>query len=71
MPGMTGRELAQALIQKTPDLPIIFMSGYAAAEHGPQRFSHAKFLQKPFTRAELMNAVCEGLEACPFKRTPN
>ena len=71
MPGMTGMELAQTLIQKMPDLPIIFISGYAAAESGHEQFRHARFLQKPFSRAEMMNAICEGLETCPFKRIPN
>lgn len=71
MPGMSGVELAEALVKQIPDLPIIFMSGYGVAENGHQQFSHAKFLQKPFTRAGLMNSVCEGLETCPFKRIQN
>ena len=68
MPGMSGMELAQALVQQIPDLPILFMSGYAVAGNGHQQFRHAKFLQKPFTRAELMNSLCAELETCPFKR---
>ena len=65
MPKMTGTELAHVLATNSPELPIIFMSGYAAGETGHEQFNHAKFLQKPFTRAMLLDAVCEGLRTCP------
>jgi PAS domain S-box-containing protein len=64
MPNMNGTELADKLLAQIPELPVIFMSGYAAGELGHKRFSGAKFLQKPFTRANLLNAVCAGLRAC-------
>jgi len=64
MPKMTGSELAQSLISHRPELPIIFMSGYAAGDIGHERFK-AKFLQKPFTRAKLADTVCKGLQTCP------
>jgi signal transduction histidine kinase/CheY-like chemotaxis protein len=70
MPKMTGSELAQSLVSHRPELPIIFMSGYAAGEIGHERFKGAKFLQKPFTRAMLMDTVCKGLQTCP-RRTQN
>jgi two-component system cell cycle sensor histidine kinase/response regulator CckA len=65
MPRMTGTELARLLTSDRPRLPIIFMSGYAAGEGGHERFDRATFLQKPFTRASLLDAVCEGLATCP------
>jgi CheY-like chemotaxis protein len=65
MPKMTGSELAQSMARIRPDLPIIFMSGYAAGEIGHERFAGATFLQKPFTRAKLVDMVCKGLESCP------
>ncbi len=83
MPKMTGGELAQLLAKQRPELPVIFMSGYAAGDIGDERLAgakfldgtkildgakilaEAKFLQKPFTRAKLMDAVCQGLETCP------
>jgi PAS domain S-box-containing protein len=68
MPGMTGTELAQALVKDRPELPIIFMSGYAAGEKGHEQFDEAKFLQKPFSRAALIDAVCEGLPTCLLQK---
>jgi len=65
MPKMTGVELARALVVRMPDLPIIFMSGYAAGESGHEEFRQAKFLQKPFSCATLLDTVCEGLRICP------
>ncbi len=66
MPGMAGTELAGALHSSMPELPVIFMSGYAAGENGRDHFKGAKFLQKPFSRAELLAAVCDGMESCPL-----
>jgi FixJ family two-component response regulator len=68
MPKMTGTELAHVLVTNTPELPIIFMSGYAAGENGHAQFKDAKFLQKPFMRATLLDAICEGLRTCPRLR---
>ena len=65
MPKMTGTELAHVLVTDMPELSIIFMSGYAAGENGHEQFNRAKFLQKPFTRATLLDAICEGLRTCP------
>ncbi len=70
MPKMTGSELAESLLSHRPELPIIFMSGYAAGEVGHERFKGARFLQKPFTRSKLAETVCKGMETCP-RRIPN
>ncbi|MDR3762638.1 MAG: ATP-binding protein [Acidobacteriota bacterium] len=58
MPGMSGTELASALTETHPRLPVIFMSGYAAGEANEFHFQRACFLQKPFTRMGLIDAVC-------------
>jgi PAS domain S-box-containing protein len=65
MPNMTGIELARTLVKQMPELPIIFMSGYAAGRKGHEEFSQAKFLQKPFACATLLDTVCKGLQICP------
>jgi CheY-like chemotaxis protein len=65
MPTMTGTELAKSLLTGMPGIPIIFMSGYAAGKEGHDQFKQAKFLQKPFSRAALLDTVCEGLRTCP------
>jgi DNA-binding NtrC family response regulator len=59
MPEMSGTELADQLIERSPELSILFISGYpndraiSAGRHDP-RFS---FLQKPFSASELTSAV--------------
>jgi FixJ family two-component response regulator len=50
-------------VDRRPDLPIIFMSGYAASDSGEKRFKHAKFLQKPFSRAGLIATVRDSLDS--------
>jgi len=63
MPGISGKEVASVLVDRRPDLPIIFMSGYAASDSGEKRFKHAKFLQKPFSRAGLIATVRDSLDS--------
>jgi CheY-like chemotaxis protein len=59
MPSMDGFELAAELGRTTPELRVLFTSGYAAiardaaAGLGPR----AGFLGKPFTQADLLAAV--------------
>ena len=62
MPDMTGIELARSLVKQMPELPIIFMSGYAAGEKGHEDFKHATFLQKPFACATMLDTVRKGLQ---------
>ena len=55
MPGMNGRELARALLQRHPGLRCLFMSGYTAdiiAHHGILE-DGVDFLQKPFSKTTL------------------
>jgi two-component system cell cycle sensor histidine kinase/response regulator CckA len=67
MPGMSGRELVQALQQIRPDLKALYVSGYTEDEiirrglHDPS----VAFLQKPFTADELVEKVRSLLEARP------
>jgi PAS domain S-box-containing protein len=60
MPGMNGAEFARAARAGRPDLPIVFVTGYAESEQleaalGPE----APLLRKPFTLAQLAAAVDE------------
>jgi PAS domain S-box-containing protein len=57
MPGMSGPELAHALLAKYPRLPIVFISGYAVADRSQELFPTARFLQKPFTRQMLIDCM--------------
>jgi PAS domain S-box-containing protein len=58
MPGMSGTELAEALVREHPDLRVLFVSGYPDAEE-PRRIGPARtaLLQKPFTRERLRAAL--------------
>ncbi|HEX9485211.1 MAG TPA: ATP-binding protein [Gemmatimonadaceae bacterium] len=59
MPGMNGRELAEALTLRRPGLPVLFVSGYtdnALKGLGLLSSEHA-LLDKPFTPASLTGAV--------------
>jgi PAS domain S-box-containing protein len=63
MPGMTGRELAEAIARRRPGLPTLFLSGYNPDEVLRQgiRAEEAHFLQKPFTPSSLLAKVREVL----------
>jgi len=55
MPGMRGPDLARLLLTQRPDLQVLLMSGYHEAV--PGEASGFVSLDKPFTSAELVNAV--------------
>ncbi len=63
--GMSGRELAIKLMAREPGLRIVFTSGYSVEESDTEFFRRgkARFLQKPYTRADLAKAVRESLDA--------
>lgn len=59
MPGMSGRELADAIHVREPSLPVLFMSGYtddAIVRRGVEA-SKATLLRKPFRPEELVELV--------------
>jgi two-component system cell cycle sensor histidine kinase/response regulator CckA len=58
MPGDDGIALARSLRERRPDLPILFVSGYAdLGERDALEGLDAGFLPKPFRLAELRRAV--------------
>jgi signal transduction histidine kinase len=65
MPGISGRELAEALRLSKPDLKVLYMSGYtdeAIVRHGVLE-EGVQFLQKPFTPQGLAHKVRQVLDA--------
>ena len=64
MPGMSGRQLAERILNKRPDAKIVYMTGYTddmVMQHnvlGPG----VQLLQKPFTRADLALKVRSTLD---------
>jgi PAS domain S-box-containing protein len=67
MPQMSGRELAERVLELRPMLPVLFMSGYtddAIVRHGllDQKLN---FIQKPFDSAGVARKVREVLDSQP------
>jgi signal transduction histidine kinase/CheY-like chemotaxis protein len=61
MPGMGGRDLAEAVRARLPNVKVLFMSGYTADEilrRGVQE-DEVDFLHKPFSNATLSAKVGE------------
>jgi PAS domain S-box-containing protein len=70
MPGMDGAATIQALRQQDAALPVLAMSGLTTATGkpaDPRPAGSDGFLQKPFTAADLVEAVAAAVEA---KGTP-
>ena len=72
MPGKSGRELAEALCEKRPDIRLIFMSGYTddvLLRTGALR-PGMSFLQKPLRPETLAARIREALDSPvrPFNR---
>jgi signal transduction histidine kinase len=63
LPGLNGRQLAEAARLTRPDLPILLMTGYAenAALAGGFQEQGMHLLTKPFTLAELTAKIREML----------
>jgi signal transduction histidine kinase len=65
MPGMSGRELANELKMRRPEIRVLFMSGYtddAVVRHGMLEPGLA-YLEKPFRPPVLLRKVREVLQA--------
>jgi PAS domain S-box-containing protein len=61
--GMTGRELAEQLKARKPELKVIYTSGYSADMMGNEiGLSDAMFLQKPYPPPLLAKTVRECLD---------
>jgi CheY-like chemotaxis protein len=63
LPGMNGRQLAEAARLSRPQLPVLLMTGYAenAALAGGFLEQGMQLLTKPFTLAELTATIREML----------
>jgi two-component system cell cycle sensor histidine kinase/response regulator CckA len=63
MPLMGGAELSRKVLERRPDLPIIYISGYPA-DWNPETAAGRRqaFLRKPFTMDDLVRAIKTLLE---------
>jgi CheY-like chemotaxis protein len=58
MKPMNGLELVNRIVQKSPTMKILFMSGYPTAAHAiEERYGAEALLLKPFTAAELLRKI--------------
>jgi two-component system nitrogen regulation response regulator NtrX len=60
---LTCNDLAVAIKELSPAIPIVLISGNAGAEVNTTLFSG--FLPKPFTLTQLVSTVCDALPPCP------
>lgn len=63
MPGGTGAELASELKAASPDLGVLFMTGYARTALGGQNVVDGPIIEKPFSAAELSVRVQQAMRA--------
>jgi signal transduction histidine kinase/CheY-like chemotaxis protein len=70
MPGMNGRQLAEMLRRRQPDLKVLFMTGYSrnAVVHQGRLDAGVSLLQKPLTQALLASKIREVLDRQPGGR---
>jgi len=78
MTGMTGIDLARQVLQKTPDLPVVILTGFGDMDSviNALRLGVADYLKKPFSIDEVMAVVereiakSKGRQAEPVSATP-
>ena len=61
MPRLNGRQLSDAVQERWPGLPVLFISGHLGSDTVVQRLvpAGASFLQKPFAPEDLARMVGE------------
>jgi signal transduction histidine kinase/CheY-like chemotaxis protein len=69
MPRMSGGQLAERLVRWKPELHVIFMTGYSefSGKNNETMPGEGNLLQKPFSRATLLEKVREVLGTTPCK----
>lgn len=66
MPRMTGHEALPAIRELSPQMPVVFFTGYdrgEVAEYVDGATVHTAFLPKPFDSQSLLGAIGEALSA--------
>ncbi len=69
MPGMDGMDVLRYLRDQHPHIPVIIVTAYGGVDKavGAMKLGAADFIEKPFTTAEIREAVMSALSG---KRTP-
>jgi two-component system cell cycle sensor histidine kinase/response regulator CckA len=63
MPRMGGKQLADSLSEVSPDLPVLFMSGYTEDVPAQYAVDPGTFIQKPFEAHDLLARVRRLIDA--------
>ncbi len=73
MPRMSGRQLAERLLEVRADMKVLYMSGYTddAVVRNGIFYSKTAFIQKPITPEPLARKVREALDAPPLRIGPS
>ncbi len=66
MPGMTGRQLAEGVVERLGPIPVLYMSGYAREVLGNGVLDDGlELLAKPFSQQELAVKLAQALAGSP------
>ena len=64
LPGMSSREMAEALMARNPEIKILYIAGYAETDIAyDDVIRSGSFLESPFTPADLARKVREMVTA--------
>lgn len=64
MPGLSGAQLVERVRARLPDMPVVFVSGFAEeAQTATSGDAPTLFVEKPFRAGELLTAVARALRA--------
>ncbi len=63
MPQMVGKEVANRLHALRPELPVLFMSGYAQPVLGATLGDGYALLEKPFSEQQLLAKLRDALDS--------
>jgi len=72
MPEMSGTELADRLLDQSPDLPVVYMSGYSNGLLGTTHVldEDVSFVEKPFTAHVLLTKLAEAWQSRTIPTSP-
>ncbi len=61
MPDLSGPRLAARLVDQLPDLPVLYMSGYASEGSAGVKIDDDDLIRKPFSHRHLLERVAQRL----------
>jgi signal transduction histidine kinase/CheY-like chemotaxis protein len=61
MPDLSGPRLAARLVEQLPDLPVLYMSGYASEGSAGVTIDDDDLIRKPFSHLHLLERVAQRL----------